>query len=283
MMIGYYWSGALGEGDVPSLAKYIADLMQYKSAPLSGLGAAYDDWAAFYNAGASATYKTAVVYCKKDSSGSPICASLAGKDAVISMQQATDALLLKIPAYNLEGAQLQLVAPDAQGSATTLTMPMPTIPNYGSGHSIVWKENDKYDGVVGPRTSYAVNIAGVLAGALKAPPADAVTALATINRADLLATQAAGIAAYFNDVTANFASLLDAYKARGMKPAATPLAPETIKQIVANVVATKGRSGAARWAAVGGGVAAACLLVGAGAFAMTQDPTGGAKGGLPSI
>jgi hypothetical protein len=246
-----------------------------------GLGASFSDYETFFKTGkAGDTYTdpTGLVYCKKDKIGSPECrlvafppGTRARKGPVADLQKATDELLAKIPVYNLEGAKLRLVVPNPDGGTIEETRTMPMVP---SDPGPIYIESDKYDGILGARTRQWVLVGAVLAAALKKPPDDAITALVAPHRADLITMQSAGIAAYFRNVAANFDALLKAYKNRGMKPAATPLAPETIEQIIlapkfARI--KKRRPGLV----VGASLAAAGLLgLGVAALASRKKPKG---------
>jgi len=259
-----------------SLVDLVRRVIRHSPAASYGLSAAFTNFDAFLTGGESATYKDSLVSCAKEKKR-PVCALLAyppGTKAmqgpVADMQKATDALLLKIPAYNLEGVNLKLTVPDGNGGTTETTKPLPTIPKDAAGRGPIYIAGGGYDGVVGPGTSFYVGIAAILAGALKAPPNDAVSSLATPYRTDWMTAQAAGIAAYFRDVTANFDSLLQGYIARDMKPAATPLAPETITQIV--VLPTPKRKFPT--AMVVGLGAAAAAVVGVGVYALAGQPPG---------
>lgn len=248
-----------------TISQYLTEMQQSSGLAGVGLGAYMDDWDAFQAAGKDALYKDGLVSCKKDSVGSPVCwitAYPSGGGPAAALQAATDRLLLMVPGYGLEGATIEVVVPDPSGGTISKTLTMDTIPAPdAAGHGIVYREAGGYDGKIGPRTRQFTTQAAILAGMLLAPPNDAVSALATPFQYALVTAQSARIAAYFDYVTNNFKRLHEEWKARNMKPAATPMAPETIKQIVTKYVADT--TSARKWkriAYVGGGVMAAGLL-----------------------
>lgn len=254
-----------------SVEEYLATMRQRRMGVASselhgiGLGAYMTSWDEFEAAGKSALYRDDIVSCKKDSLNYPICwmnAYPSGGGPVSDLQHATDRLLGKVPVYTLEGKEIRVVAPDGIGGTISKTLTMDRIPELdASGHGIVYQQSGQYDGKYGPRTESFVGKASILAGMLLAPPDDAVSALATPFQHALVTSQAGGIAAYFNYVTNNFDRLYKEWQARDQKPAATPLDPETITQIITKVVTdTKSARKWKRIAYVGGGVMAAGLL-----------------------
>jgi hypothetical protein len=233
MLMSYFVSGPLAQAEAsaerpPSLFEtavaYTRGLGCTRLGYLRGLGAALTDFEAFLakaEARAKAEFSDGTVFCKvPDASGSfrLECKLIAGKGPVIAMQKASDLLLNQIPLFNLSGQTLEVRLPDG-GTRPVFIEKFPENP--------IFKIGGAYDGVVGGGTMGFASPAMLLAASLKTPPPDVVPAFASPT-ALTFARHAEAIAAYFSDVTNNFNRLLADFKARGGKPAATPLIPETV-------------------------------------------------------
>lgn len=247
MLVGYYLAGPFGqaaaEEDLFSLVRRLIEPPRPRAS--SGLGAVTvaseagsDQYVQWYETGKPFdVYRDPLVECQKDKSGSPVCflrafprGPRAQSGPIADMQAATDGLLAKIPVYNLQGQRLKVVVANPQGGTVEAEK---TIPAYVPPNPVLIESGGtRYDGILGPRTMEWVAIAAIVAGMLKDPPATANTPLVVPHRRDLIAEQAAGIAAYFRDVAANFDTLLKAYKARGNQPAASLLEPGSIPNII---------------------------------------------------
>jgi hypothetical protein len=196
-----------------------------------GLGAALTSFSEFLvkaRARQSATFNDGVVKCKvPDSAGiwraecrlvAETTSTMRKAGPVAALQRATDALLNQIPLYQLAGQTLEVRLPDGGSRPVFIEeFPEDAINTIGGG----------YDGIVGAGVMQFASPAMLLAASLKTPPPSVVPAF-TSPTAMTFTKYSAAIAAYFAEISDNFDQLLADFKARGGKPAATPLIPETV-------------------------------------------------------
>jgi hypothetical protein len=262
-------------GDVPTAASVVQDAIDsainFGCACKCGLGeAVMTDYDAFKSSDENATYQDELVWCAKSAKNIPICwlrayppklvsgRTVSSGSPVIAMQKAVDALLNKVGANQLSDTIINVTMPTASGGTVTGMVKLEQMPT-----NPIATEGGTYDGIVGPGTAKYAGQAMLLAGALKAPPDEALPGLTTPNQR-IFAFCADAITKFLNDITANFESLLVDYKARNMAPASAPQTPEVVKETVyVQVAKIIERSKTPRWVKptlVGTGIVAVGLL-----------------------